>query len=453
VRDPAGSPALERAVQVLIVASIVSAVLASGALLDLLDEARAARWVFLVALAGAALAYAAPRLRDVRPGPAHAFAAALVGLAVLSAAWSSDPGLTLARAVSLALLLGAAAAVALGATGRPESLRRVVDALVAAAAVVGVGGLLVLLFAHDRAVQPASAQEPARYQGLGGGPNTATMLLAVALPLAACAALEARTPTRRAAAGAVALLLLGSIVASGSRGSLAAAVAGLAAFAALAARGARARLAGLALVATLALASVLVLRLPEPDPAVAARPGTALAPSVIKPADGYLDANVVWRTKEDVGRPPWGQVPEETDRSLLGGSGRTQAWAGALGLAADRPVLGYAFGLESRVFVDRYLRHGSDQPENSYIGLFLQLGAVGLLLLAGLVASLLAAARRTRPGLRRLTAGAAGAFVTGLALALTQSFVYAPGSNATLAVWVSAFLLPAAAASSDAVAA
>lgn len=145
MRDPAGSLALERAVQVLVVASIVSAVLASGALLDLLDEARTSRWLFLVALAGAALAYAAPRLREVRPGPAHAFAAALVALALLSAAWSSDAGLTLARAVSLALLFGAAAAVAFGATGRPESLRRVVDALVAAAALVGVGGLLVAL--------------------------------------------------------------------------------------------------------------------------------------------------------------------------------------------------------------------------------------------------------------------------------------------------------------------
>jgi hypothetical protein len=440
---------LERAVQLLIVGSIVTALLAAGSLLDLLDEARKARWLFLVLLAGAALAYALPRLGAVRLAPPYWLAAALTGLALLSAAWSSRPGLTFARGVSLGLILGAAAAVAIGATGRLDSMRRVVDAVVAAAAIVAVGGLLVLAFDHDRAVQPASAQEAARYQGLGGGPNVAPMLFAVALPLATFAALEARAPLRRWIAVGVALLLLGSIAASGSRGALVAAVAGLATFAVAAASTHRARLVWVGAVAAVAVASVLVSRLPQPDPAVAANPGTE-TPSTIVPAKGYVDANVVWRLQEDVGRPPWGQVPESTSRSLSGGSGRTQAWAGAIRLAADRPVAGYGFGLESTVFVDRYLKHGSNQPENSYVGLFLQLGAAGVLLLLGLVAALALsgwrAVRGTSPRVRMLAGAAAGAFAAGLVLALTQSFVYAAGSNATLAVWLCAFLLPAAAA-------
>jgi O-antigen ligase len=117
-------------------------------------------------------------------------------------------------------------------------------------------------------------------------------------------------------------------------------------------------------------------------------------------------------------------------------------------------MLGHAFGLEDRVFVDRYLQHGSNFPENSYIGLFLQLGAAGLALFAALAAALLAAGIRavrvSAVPLRRLTAAAAGAFVGGLSLALTQSFIYAAGSNATTAVWLCAFLLPAAAAAHDA---
>jgi O-antigen ligase len=453
VVDLRASVTLERALQVLIVATIVSAVLAAGSVVALQDEARAARWLFLIALAVLASGAALGRRETLRPGRAHALAAALVALALLSAAWSSEPGLTLARGVSLALLLGASAAVMLTATGSPDTLRRFAHAVVAAAAAVAVGGLLVLALDRDRAIQPASAQEAARYQGLGGGPNTASMLLAVALPLAAYVALEARTPGRRALALALAALLLGSVVASGSRGSLVAAVAGLAAFAALAARTWSTRAAALAVVGALAVASVLALRLPEPDPDVAALPGTALPAPVIKPADGYLDADVVWRLKEDVGRPPWGQTPENTERSLLGGSGRRQAWGGAIGLGADRPALGYAFGLEAHVFVDRYLEHGSDLPENSYVGLFLQLGALGVVLFVALTVALLAAGwravRRSGPGLRPLAAAATGVFVAGLALALTQSYIYAAGSNATLAVWLCAFLLPAAARLSD----
>jgi hypothetical protein len=111
-------------------------------------------------------------------------------------------------------------------------------------------------------------------------------------------------------------------------------------------------------------------------------------------------------------------------------------------------VAGYGFGLESEVFVDRYLKHGSNQPENSYVGLGLQLGVVGVALFVALAVALLLEGRRAarRPAVRLLTAGAAGAVVAGLALALTQSFVYAAGNNAALAFWLSAFLLPAAAA-------
>jgi O-antigen ligase len=147
-------------------------------------------------------------------------------------------------------------------------------------------------------------------------------------------------------------------------------------------------------------------------------------------------------------------VPENTERSLLGGSGRRQAWGGAVRLAAERPALGYAFGLEDHVFVDRYLQHGSNLPENSYVGLFLQLGVTGVALFVALVGALLAAGARavraSTPRARRLAAAGAGGFVAGLALALTQSFIYAAGSNATMAVWLCAFLLPAAAAARDA---
>jgi hypothetical protein len=88
------------------------------------------------------------------------------------------------------------------------------------------------------------------------------------------------------------------------------------------------------------------------------------------------------------------------------------------------------------------------------VGLFLELGIVGLLAFGVLAAALLVrAGRRVRAleGLRRgLAAACAGAFAGGLALALFQSYVYAPGNNATVALWLSGFLGAGAAASVDA---
>ncbi|MGH3105182.1 MAG: O-antigen ligase family protein [Gaiellaceae bacterium] len=438
---------LERALQLLIVLTIVTSVLAAGAVLGLLDLARKARWAALLALAALAVLYALGRWQRRRLGPSFALAAALLALAFVSTAWSAHPGLTFARASSLAILFVACAALAIGAAGRLASVRRAIDAVVAGTAVVALGGLLVLLFASDRAVQPASAQEAARYQGLGGGPNTAAMVLAVGLPLAAHLLVESRSARARLLALGLGALLLGSIVASGSRGALLAAFAGLAAYAVLGAHGARTRLLGLTAVGVLLAASILVARLPQPDPAAPARLGTVLPSS--DPAPGYLDANDVLRQQEDVGRPAGGGIPEDTERTVLGLSGRRQAWEGALRLGVERPALGYAFGTENKVFVDRYLEHGSNLPENSYIGLFLQLGAGGVALFLLLVGALLTTAvrslRRAGARSRRVTAACAGGLVAGLALSLTQSFIYAAGSNATAAVWLCAFLIPASA--------
>jgi len=127
-------------------------------------------------------------------------------------------------------------------------------------------------------------------------------------------------------------------------------------------------------------------------------------------------------------------------RRLLGSSGRSQAWAGALHTWERRPVTGYGFGTEERAFVDRYYFFDAGLPENSYIGTLLQLGLVGLALL---VANALWALARFR-----LSPPAAALLAGGLVLGVTPSYLFAVGNDATIPVWLAWFMLAAAAARS-----
>jgi hypothetical protein len=441
---------LERAVQTALVATILSAVLASGSLQSWIPTARRLRWAALLALAALALVWALrnrARLTFVRPALA---AGVFLGLALFSAAWSVSPTLSIGRTAALGLVFAAAGALAAAASVQPEAAQRVLDGVAAGAALVALGGLLVLLFRHDRAIAPATTSLPARYQGLGGGPNTATMLLAVALPTAAQVATGPGSWARRAFGFAAAVGALVSIVASGSRGALLGAFAGTLAWAALRELpGRRAVVAAFAVVAVFA-AALAATRIPRPAPAgapsapVAADP--APAPTVAVPP--YVDANLVLRLQDDVGHPPPGiAATDDEGRPLTSSSGRTEAWRGAVRQAADRPLLGYGFGTEPEVFVDRYVGFNAGVPENSYVGLALQLGALGLAAFAALCAALLVPALRVvrllDPARRGITAAAVGVLVGGLALAFFQSYVYAAGNNATAALWICAFLLPA----------
>ena len=451
-------PSLERALQLAIAATIVTAVLASGALLSWIGPARKLRWAALAALVVIALALFRRRHRFVG-AEVYAVAAAFIAVALLSGTWSAFSRLTVGRAIALGLLFVAAAAVASAASGGATSVRVPLYGVLGGVAAVGVGGLLVLAFAHDRAVQPASTSLPARYQGLGGGPDTATMVLALGVPLAAFALVDTRRTAARVAAAVLLLLLLGSIVASGSRGALAAAFVGLFACAIAFAGSARSRLAAVGAVAVLLVVAVVGVGIPKPlshAPATAANPAGDAATQESqfgRPAKPppRLNASPPPRLQDDVGHPPFG-VADTTKkpRTLFGSSGRGEAWYGALRLAAERATAGFGFGTEDHVFVDRYVDFNSNVIEDSYLGVFLELGVVGAALLLSLFVLL---ARRALLAVRSLplpelrTAGAcAGVVAAGLVLAFFQSYLYAAGNNATAAFWICAFLLLAATA-------
>jgi O-antigen ligase len=381
----------------------------------------------LTALAVAFAARSRARSRSLAP---PLLAAGFAAVATISALWSASPRLTLGRAAAFALVL--VLAVALARSGKPEL---VLEGVLFGAVAIAVGGLFLLVVDRDRALQAATTVSPARYQGLGGGPNMAAMVFALATPLAFHFVLEARTRTMRVLWGSSLALLLASIAFSGSRGALAASFTGLAVYALLVRRGVVLGTAALLAGATLAL-SVL------PSPASTNPPratGQDPAPAVVTPAPGYLDANLQGpRLQDDIGHPGVG-VADTTrrERTLTGSSGRTEAWRGALGLAADRPIVGYGFGTEDRTFVDRYVFFNSNVPENSYIGILLQLGLVGFVLLLALSAVLVWPALRS--GSRGIAAAAIASFAGALVLALFQSYLYAAGNAATITAWVCAF--------------
>jgi O-antigen ligase len=397
------------------------------------------RWALLgLLLAAAALPYAQRRALPRLNGAAWA-AAALTGLAFVSAAWSVEPRTSAERAISLGLLFTVCILLA-----ELEQGRAVLLGVLAGAVAVALAGLVVLAAAHGHAVQPATYQGPARYQGFGQDPNTVALLAAVTTPLAVWALLDlgawrARIPVLCALA-----LLVGTIVASGSRGGLIAG--GIGAAVVPASRGVRTWLIAAALTLALVVAGAAIQTIPKASPLTAAPAASTPAPAAPKAAPRYRNADEEYPLDADVGAPLPGGGQPIVRRSLFGASGRLDAWEGALHDVVRRPVVGHGFGTESDVFADRYYRFVGGLPENSYIGLALQLGIVGVLALVVLVAAL------ARPGvraLRRRRSGLAcaglGVLAAGLAIAVVQSYVYSVGNLAAAALWIPAFLVPAVA--------
>ena len=198
----------------------------------------------------------------------------------------------------------------------------------------------------------------------------------------------------------------------------------------------RTRLALLAAAAAVFAVDVAITQIPKP-----------VSPSRVaqtsRPHRVIRDAELLLPLEDEVGRP--GKNAPPIRRTLFGTSGRARAWDAAVHQIAHRPVAGYGFGTESDAFVDRYYGFDSSVPENSYLGVGLQLGIVGLVaLLAVLGAFGVVAVRalRTLTGPRLAAARAcASTVVAGLVLGLTQSYLVAPGNLASSSFWIAALLL------------
>lgn len=454
---------VERLTPALLAGTIAVIALGSGSVDALASFGRTARWPALLLLAMAAVLLAVRRgsLHAAARDPLHLLAAGLVGLGALSVAWTVDPSLTGQRAISLGMLLVAAAGLGWAARGRPAFAARLLLGLLAGSTAVAAGGLIVLALSFEDAVQAASTTSPFRYRGLGENPNTVSLLVAVAMPLALGVAMTAERRRERVLGVPSLVLFYGTIVFSGSRGALLAALAGSAVVALGDATTRRVRLERVGALAVLFVLAVGLSQIPRPERlAVPTETTTATTPDPGGGETGATPGETTPTLTSPLSAPPPGAVGRLTDevarpatassRTLVGSSGRVLAWRAAIDQGTDRPLLGYGFGTEEVVFVDRINTFQGDRPENSFVGMYLQLGLAGVALL---IAITVTAARRgirvarslaTHPQALRVALAAGGVAAAGLLFALVQSYVYSAGNIASLTVWTSLFVLAGA---------
>ncbi len=415
------------------------------------DAAFRLRWVGIAALALVGLA-GVLRARRVAITPWLAAPLLLVAFGLLSAVWSVAPKLSLQRGVALSLVVAAAAAFAGLVPVRPGLPRALARGIVAGATALALAGFVVWLARPGTAIQPATVETALRYRGFGGNPNTFAMLYALALPLAVAEALAVAGRAWRLALAATVVALVGSISASGSHGGIAAAVVGVGLTVLLTLRGRRlaAGLAGVAGVAAIMLAAVSIPKPnPVPPPVTVTVPQQAAVPVAGSRRAEILPVPVLTSDPNELGRPRPGQQLTYYKRTLFGSSGRAQAWDGAIRQALQRPLLGFGFGTEGNVFIDRYYVFNGGYVENTYISMLMQLGVTGLVAFIGVLLLACAGAvrevrRAQRAGGRQAwRAGFAGATLAGVVIAVVQSFASAAGNVATVAFWIAVLLVAA----------
>jgi hypothetical protein len=435
--------ALDALAPVAVASCVLAAAAASSIQFDLQRTGMPARWGFIVLFLAFACVRASLCLSEWR-FPAAAGAALLVfaGFALVSTTWSVHPRGTVERAVGQVVVVAAVALLAGCVPSKPSLRGRLLDGVLLAAAVVAFAGFVYWLAHPSRGAIAATVEYPSRYQGIEENPNTAALLLAIAMPLALARALRATGAATRALYWLLVAGFAASISASGSRGGLLGGFVGLLVVVALAPLAARARL-GLAALAVAALAvSAWAMTIPKALPAAA--PAARAAPARVS-----RNAETVLPLSQEIGNPWWTHRAGGYRRSLFNTSVRLRALRGTIRLALGRPLLGYGFGAEQWTFFNRYYSFSSGNPENGYVGILLQTGLVGLALF------LLAVGLCVFPGVRACLRGprvdlslvaAVGATAAGLSMGLSQSFFHGPGGIAYVAFWTALLLTAAAGA-------
>lgn len=430
----------ELAAPAAIAAAIVAAALGSSIQRDLFVAGRPLRWGMLLVLAAVALLEALDNRRSWRLRPwVVAPLAFFLALCVASVGWSASVHSTLGRAGGEIVVVLSVAALAGTVAARPARAQNLLAGVVGGVAVIAVGSVVYLVTTPSGfrgAWQAPTTEYARRFRGLELNPNTLSMLLALAMPPALAWALDRRRGRVQRLWLAV-LLVLCAVEESltGSRGGIVAAAAGCLVVAVLLPVALPRR--GLVLVAVLAGLVVVAgaSTIPKALPASAA-PHQAPAPKT-----RGINAELVLPLEGEIGNPWWTHKSGTIHRSLFETSERLRALKGSVQRGFERPLLGWGYGAETDAFVNRYYGFDSQNPENGYVGIFMQLGGIGLLAFLAAVGSCFAAgvagARRV-PGYT--PAAVVGVAAVALVLGLSQSYFHGPGGVAFVAAWLSLLL-------------
>jgi len=444
------------------------------------------RWIVLLTLCAAAVFDAFRRLWPTRSLPPRgvlafsALAGAFLAVAVVSTAWSVAPRLTFERAGTVGILFLLGAALGTSTADDTAARLRLFQGLAAGAVVVGLLGVGVLVFDYSASAIQATSTSPWRYRGFTENPNTIAILAGASLPILAALAIRASSGRRQAGWFAGSLVLVGSIVASESRGGLLAAFAGTLVVTVFGVRGLRRQLVAVTAL-VLVFGGGLAMRqavqpppptftsqiaapqpLPPPVQQPHTPPGNQTKPTKTRPKTKPAKKNPGAHQQQpkpapQIVRPKvrTALLPQEQDEighpalskqaTTTVASGRIAAWEGALEQIGDRPILGYGFGTEQKVFLDRWYYFQGGSPENSYLGLLLQVGALGLALVLAMGLALVVggfrALRIVEGDDRILVVASLGVIVAAAAIMLIQSYLYSVGNIASATVWISMFVL------------
>ena len=434
--------ALDRAAAVTLFLAVFAAAAGSSVEADVVSVAKSARWALLIVLGVFALVRATAFRSEWRLRPwVAATLGAYCALTVVSAGWSIHPRFTLERAATVSLVVAVTSILAGCAALSPVTASRLLDALLAAVSAVALAGFLLWLVDPSAAVQSASNEYPARFQGFEQNPNTGPMLLAVGMPLAFDRAITATSGRVRATFGLLLFAFVAELAASGSRGALVGGFLALLVVAVLA-PGSRRRRTGvvLAVVALLA-ATTWTMTIPH---ALRVSAGAAQGRLPTASPSRPINAELAIPLSGEIGGPWWLHTSGVVQRAFFSSSTRVRAWRGAIEQGFARPIAGYGFGTGESAFANRYSGFHSDLPENSYIGVLLQVGLAGLALFLAAVALCLApgvrACIRGRGERDRRLPATLGAATAALLLGVSQSYFHAAGSIAFLTLWLTLLL-------------
>src|SRR4051794_22825015 len=435
------------------------------------------RWIVLLTLCAAAVFDAFRRLWPTRSLPPRgvlafsALAGAFLAVAVVSTAWSVAPRLTFERAGTVGILFLLGAALATSTANDTAARVRLFQGLGAGAVVVGLLGVGVLVFDYNASAIQATPTSPWRYRGFTENPNTIAILAGASLPILAALSLRASSGRRQAAWFAGSLVLVASIVASESRGGLLAAFGGTLVVTVFGVRGLRRQLVAVTALVIVFGGGLAMRQAVQPPPptftsqiaAPQALPPPVQQPTTTQTPTGTQTKPTKTKTGTTKTKPtktgahqqqpkPAPQIvrpkvrtallPQEQDEighpalskraTNTAASGRVAAWEGALEQIGDRPILGYGFGTEQRVFIDRWYYFQGGTAENSYLGLLLQVGALGLALVVALGCVLLIggirALRWVDDDERILVVAGLGVVLAAAAIMLIQSYLYSVGN-------------------------